>query len=381
MLALDIQRNGRNLSVELPMNTNVLVGELSDIGIYEPLEKIIRADFLLQPTNELGEHFMRMVQIDDTLQAIATASREFDVLEGDSRQALVDLIKDNRLRDLDHMTDYLQYGPDSLYGLVRMEYNGKDIVLPAPLRVLQDRFSSDKPMGEIRLAEAELHPVSETGRQLMLAFQSYGDTIATANVACSMAQNLSDIAVASTQIVEGARKIQAPLPTETVNFYCPLMVSVEDGDSWNLVEGDPDLLVYHEDEIRDALKCEVPEGKNMADYLPEELKPKIASMEWDVAKVQRKLYGSISCELRAPLTDNEQAGLVDWISGQNSDGLGEGFEQHPVTTEYEELYVHLWHSGDDYFVLPSEEFFQQLQEQTLPGMADAQDFGGMGGMA
>jgi len=381
MLALDIQRNGRNLSVELPMNTNVLVGELRNIGIYEPLEKIIRADFLLQPTNELGEHFMRMVQIDDTLQAIATASRELDVLQGDSRQALVDLIKDNRLRDLDHMTDYLQYGPDSLYGLIRMEYNGRNIVLPASLRVLQDRFGSDKPMGEIRLAEAELHPVSETGRQLMLAFQPYSDTIATANMAFSMAQNVPDLTAMPAQIVEGARKIQAPLPTETMSFYCPLMVSVEDGDNWNLVEGDPDLLVYHEDEIRDALKCEVPEGKNMTDYLPEELKPKIASMEWDVAKVQGKLYGSISCEQRAPLTADEQANLVDWISGQNSDGLGEGFEQHPVSTEYEELYVDLWHSGDDYFVLPAEEFFQQLQEQSLPGMVDAQDFGGMGGMS
>ena len=67
MLALDIQRKGRNVSVELPMNINMLVGELRSIGICKPLEQIIRADFLLRPTNELGEHFMRMVQIDDTL--------------------------------------------------------------------------------------------------------------------------------------------------------------------------------------------------------------------------------------------------------------------------------------------------------------------------
>ena len=381
MLALDIQRNGRGISLELPLPMNVLVGELRAIGIHEPLDKISRADILLQPTNELGEHFMRLVQIDDSLQAIATASREFEVLEGDSRQALVDLIKDNRLRDLDHMADYLQYGPDSLYGLIRMDYNGRDIVLPAPQRVLQDRFGPDKPVGEIRLAEAELRPVSEMGRQLMAAFQPYSDTIATANAACSIAQNLSDTTVTASQIVAGARKIHVPLPTETLTFIFPLAVSVVDEDSLDLVEGDPDLLAEHDEEVREALKDEVPDGDNMADHLPNALWKKIASVEWDVSYIQGKLYGKTSCELRAPLDDHEQAELTDWISGQNSDGIGEGFEQHPVDTEYQDLYVHLWHSGDDYFVLPAEEFFQRLHEQTLPGMADAQDFGGMGGMA
>jgi len=111
----------------------------------------------------------------------------------------------------------------------------------------------------------------------------------------------------------------------------------------------------------------------MADYLPDALKPKIASMEWDVTKVQGTLYGSITCELRAPLTNNEQSELVKWISGQNSDGLCEGFEQRPVKTGDGELYVHFWNDGDDYYVMPSEEFFQQLHEQPM-------DFGGMGGM-
>lgn len=35
------------------------------------------------------------------------------------------------------------------------------------------------------------------------------------------------------------------------------------------------------------------------------------------------------------LTDVESASLSEWISGQNSDGLGEGFEQQPFAECYE----------------------------------------------
>lgn len=47
--------------------------------------------------------------------------------------------------------------------------------------------------------------------------------------------------------------------------------------------------------------------------------------------------------------------MKDWICGQNSDGLGEGFEQRPIETEWGDLYVHLWHSGNDYVIVTVEE--------------------------
>jgi len=54
---------------------------------------------------------MKLVQPDDTLYSIAAASQELVVLDGDSRQALADLLKTGRLRDLDHMADYLRMVP------------------------------------------------------------------------------------------------------------------------------------------------------------------------------------------------------------------------------------------------------------------------------
>ena len=85
MLKLEAQHNGQNLSLELPMNINMLTGELRAIGIYEPLEQIHRSEYLLSPVNELGEHFLRMVQPDDNLRSFALLCREPEALAGDSR--------------------------------------------------------------------------------------------------------------------------------------------------------------------------------------------------------------------------------------------------------------------------------------------------------
>ena len=121
MLALDIQRGGRNLSVELPIPIEVLAGELRMLGFEKSMNHIRQDEFTLRPTNVLGEHFMKLVQPDDMLHRIATFSRELDVLAGESRQALTDLIMADRLKDLDHMAGYLQYGPAALTHLIRLQ--------------------------------------------------------------------------------------------------------------------------------------------------------------------------------------------------------------------------------------------------------------------
>jgi len=230
----------------------------------------------------------------------------------------------------------------------------------------------DRPARQVRLGELDYLPLNERGKELLTNCSPY-ESLMTVNLACHLLA-VPDIEAPTRDVVKSTYRLAPPMPTETVSFICPLEVSVEDGDGLDLAEGDHSLLDDHEDEIRDALHDELPEGENMADYLDGALKQKVASMEWDVTRVRGTLYGSISCELRAPLTEDEQAKLVDWITGQNSDGLCEGFEQRPVETCDGDLYVHFWHSGDDYFVMPSEDFFQQLHEQE-------QGFGGMGGMA
>lgn len=70
---------------------------------------------------------------------------------------------------------------------------------------------------------------------------------------------------------------------------------------------------------------------------------------------ENKLWGVLKCTLKEPLTNEEIAALKEYASGQYSDGYGEGFEQRERKTEYGDLYVHFWHSGDDYSILTEQE--------------------------
>ena len=57
--------------------------------------------------------------------------------------------------------------------------------------------------------------------------------------------------------------------------------------------------------------------------------------------------------------------------------FGEDWEQHPVETSDGDLYISLWHPGDDYYVLPEDEFQTRVLEQTI----ETQVMGGIGGMS
>ena len=70
---------------------------------------------------------------------------------------------------------------------------------------------------------------------------------------------------------------------------------------------------------------------DMTQYLPEELKGKISSAEWVLDDDES---GRVVIKATEELTPDETKALQDWIDGQNSDGLGEGFEQQEFATSY-----------------------------------------------
>ena len=75
------------------------------------------------------------------------------------------------------------------------------------------------------------------------------------------------------------------------------------------------------------------QADNMTEYLIDDLdylkltrlQPSdIVNLQWDL---QDEQYGLIYLDTAIDLTDDELAKISEWVSGQNSDGLGEGFEQ------------------------------------------------------
>ncbi len=165
-------------------------------------------------------------------------------------------------------------------------------------------------------------------------------------------------------------------------FYFPLTVSYYSRNSWGEVDDDPEELdgsyaYEHREKIRNAfLDYTSNDEENMAEYFSGHngVASKLLRSDWDFECRRGELYGKVVAQLSEPFTSEEEIKFKDFVSSQNSDGLGEGFEQQDIEMDGSRRYglinVHFWDSEIDYFVDNADEFAQRL---------NSQDFG-MGGM-
>ena len=155
--------------------------------------------------------------------------------------------------------------------------------------------------------------------------------------------------------------------TVEMKYYCPLKVlvyeeneygDIDESDSYEL---DGRFADSYEYEIRERLS-EYCDDLDMAEYFNADHKNihKLKEVKWDVESVDGTLYGCITATLTDYFTDEEEETFKDWVSGQNSDGLGEGFEQRAIDISDGEMYVSFWHSDDDYFIDNENEFSGRL---------------------
>ena len=156
-----------------------------------------------------------------------------------------------------------------------------------------------------------------------------------------------------------------------MKFYSPLTADffpndTEDlGDDYSEYEGCPldghDLLQYA-DAVDEAVKKDIADfNGDLMQYYHEDdsVRRKVVSAVPSVEIRGQKLCGCLTVELREPLNEGEQAALCDYVSGQYSDGWGEGFEQREIEVEDGKLYVHFWQE-DGFKMTPS---FEKTQEQ------------------
>ena len=154
-------------------------------------------------------------------------------------------------------------------------------------------------------------------------------------------------------------------------LYFPLSASLdihdEDGEMYEVGNS---MIAAHASEIQEALELEqAPEYGDMADYYDEipSAKAKLVSAYWDVEEHDGQLYGKVDLYLTTPLTPEEKESVTDWVTGQNSDGLGEGFEQRSIETEDGDLYVSMYNSPD-YWICDAEEFENRISQSHGPAM-------------
>ena len=157
------------------------------------------------------------------------------------------------------------------------------------------------------------------------------------------------------------KETNAPIVT---TFYCPLTGQIHDEEDGGMNDVDGRFLSDYISEIEEKLEHEQNPDFEIADYITDHptANAKLKMARWSVEEIGGVLYGRIDCRSAEAFTSEEIEAIKDGISGQNSDGFGEGFEQREISTDEGDLYVSFWHSGDDYFIHTQEEMDEYINQ-------------------
>lgn len=166
------------------------------------------------------------------------------------------------------------------------------------------------------------------------------------------------------------KEANAPVVT---TFYCPLSGQIYDGYDGGTSDVDGRFLSDYISEIEEKLEHEQNPDFEIADYITDHptANAKLKMARWSVEEIGGVLYGRIDCRSAEAFTPEEIEAIKDGISGQNSDGFGEGFEQREIHTDDGDLYVSFWQSVNDYFIHTQsemDEYINQGQGLKMGGM-------------
>ena len=161
-----------------------------------------------------------------------------------------------------------------------------------------------------------------------------------------------------------------------MKFYSPLTADFfpnepdYEDEFYDEYEGYPqdghELLEY-ETAIHDAVENDTRDfGGDLMQYYREDdsVRGKVVTAIPSVELHGNELCGCLTVELKEPLLDDEQTVLCNYITGQYSDGWGEGFEQRDIRVDDGTLAVHFWQE-DGFKMTPSFEKIPKPEKNSL----------------
>jgi len=155
---------------------------------------------------------------------------------------------------------------------------------------------------------------------------------------------------------------------KTLKLYMPLTVNIyeiENQHGYREISNEPielesSELIYNMDEILQAIEVSNLPGEEQRGLMKyydanDSVNAKVSKYVFTVEKVGEEIMGVAVLTLNDDLTSSELEKIKDEITGQASDGWGEGFEQREISTDMGDLYISFWNSSKSWCIKTAEE--------------------------